>query len=353
MIALYVGSNVGYSGKSLLILGLGLRLKQEGIKIGYIKPFGNIPVKEGRDVIDADAKFMKEALGIDDPATDMSPVVLTFDLHKRALKGEIKGTRGKVIKAFRSVKKGKDIVFVGGALNLYDGAFLGISGPSIINAFNARLIMVEPYRAESSIDSLLESKELLKDRLLGGVINKIPAAAVRSVKDEFIPFLKRKGIPVFGAIPKDSLLDAITVRQLNEVVSGRVLCSEEHMDEFIEGFLIGAMDVDSAIKYFRKVANKAVITGGHRADIQLAAMETSTRCLVLTGGMLPNDVIIGKARLMGIPIISVKEDTFSIVERIESVLGKIRIREEKKVKRAAELIEGFFDYRAFRKAIGI
>lgn len=48
----------------------------------------------------------------------------------------------------------------------------------------------------------------------------------------------------------------------------------------VEHLMIGAMDVDSALTYFRRKPNKAVITGGDRPDIQLAALETSTKCTI-------------------------------------------------------------------------
>jgi len=116
---------------------------------------------------------------------------------------------------------------------------------------------------------------------------------------------------------------------------------------------IGAMDVESALKYFRRTPNKAVITGGHRADIQLAALETSTKCLVLTGDLLPNALIISKAKASGVPVISVKYDTLATVETLEAVLGKVRIREERKVARAMELMRTHFDYGAFYAKAGI
>jgi len=60
--------------------------------------------------------------------------------------------------------------------------------------------------------------------------------------------------------------------------------------------MVGAMNVDSALAHFRRQPNKAVITGGDRPDIQLAALETSTRCLILTGNLPPNPLIIGRAK---------------------------------------------------------
>jgi len=61
------------------------------------------------------------------------------------------------------------------------------------------------------------------------------------VKDEVKPFLEKKGIPVFGILPKDKFLESVTVASLNEILNGTVLCCEDRLDEFVENFLIGAM----------------------------------------------------------------------------------------------------------------
>jgi len=82
--------------------------------------------------------------------------------------------------------------------------------------------------------------------------------------------------------------------------AGKVVCGEAALDEFVERFSVGAMDTGAALGYFQRLPNKAVITGGNRADIQLAALETSTRCLVLTGDQMPNQIIIARAREAGV-----------------------------------------------------
>ncbi len=128
---------------------------------------------------------------------------------------------------------------------------------------------------------------------------------VDHVKETVKPFLEKKGVTIFGVFPRDKCLESMTVAQLNEILNGKVLCCEDKLDEFVENFLIGAMDVDSALNYFRRTPNKAVITGAHRSDIQLAALETSTQCIILTGGFTTNDVVLGKAQAKGIPILSV------------------------------------------------
>ena len=94
-----------------------------------------------------------------------------------------------------------------------------------------------------------------------------------------------------------------------------------------------------------------VITGAHRSDIQLAALETSTRCIILTGGLTTNDVVIGKAQSKGVPIISVADDTFTTVDKIGGSMGKANIREKRKVARVRELMDMEFDMKRFLKTM--
>jgi uncharacterized protein len=339
---LYIASMTGFSGKSLIALGLGLILKEKGYQIGYIKPYGKIPLKVGDNIIDADAEFMRKALDIQDPSKVVSPFVATFENQANVLKGKASNRFTVFEKAVSSIKD-KDIVLVGGGADLFEGSIFGINGLRIIHHLNAKTLVVEPWNGDSSIDSIVGARELLGSNFTGAVINKVPQAAHDYIKKSVRPFLEKQGIPVFASLHRDILLDSITVRQLNEILGGKILCCEEGLDDFIESFSIGAMDVDSALKYFRRTPNKAVITGAHRSDIQLAALETSTKCIILTGGMYTNDVILGKAKIKGVPILSVHDDTYTTVEKIESVLGKIRIREQKKVLKTKEIVEKEFD----------
>jgi BioD-like phosphotransacetylase family protein len=125
------------------------------------------------------------------------------------------------------------------------------------------------------------------------------------------------------------------------------------MDELVEHLMVGAMRVDSALTYFRRKPNKAVITGGDRPDIQLAALETSTKCLILTGNLHPSPIILGRAEEVGVPMILVRQDTLSAVEVIERFFGKTRFHQEKKVMRFEEMLEDRFDFERLYAALDI
>ena len=345
MRSLFIGSTVGNSGKTMITIGLAPALQESGYKVGFFKPLGKQPTMVGGKVVDADAQFLKEALHLAEPLEQICPVVVTQDLFFRALHGDAGDVPSRIQKAFDAVSAGKDVVLMGGAGTLADGGFLGVPTLTLVKDYKAPVLLVDPYHNEVCIDCILMAREMLGDALMGVVLNRVTPQALPEVEQIVVPYLASKGIEVLGVIPLDRLLDAVTVRQLVEILQGKVVCGEAALDEFVERFSVGAMDTGAALGYFQRLPNKAVITGGNRADIQLAALETSTRCLVLTGDQMPNQIIIARAREAGVPIVVVSHDTLTTVEKLESVLGRIRIRETPKVRRAQELLRERLNHR--------
>lgn len=56
---------------------------------------------------------------------------------------------------------------------------------------------------------------------------------------------------------------------------------------------------------------------------------------------------------MGVPVISVNLDTFTTIERIESILGKTHLKGETKLKRAAAVVKRGVDFTSLYKALGL
>ncbi|MBI4847527.1 MAG: phosphotransacetylase family protein [Nitrospirae bacterium] len=349
---LYIGSMSRHSGKTLITLGLSLILQEKGYKVGYIKPLGKSPLIIGGEVVDADALFFKEALRLDEPAASLSPFVLTLDKLNTTLSGKMKHTEEKILKSIKSMK-GKDIVFITGTSDLFEGSVFGINSIKIVKDTAAAALLIEAWENEETLDDIFGAKEILGEKLAGVILNKVREGSLEFITKKVRPYLRRHQIEVFGLIPEAPLLRAVTVRTLVNALGGQVLCAQDKLDELVENFSIGAMDLDNALKFFRRTPNKAVITGAHRADIQLAALDTSTKCIILTGGLLPNDVIIGSAGLKGVPVISVNEDTYSTVEKIEEVMGKLKIREKEKLQQIKQLVKNNIDIQGILKKLDV
>jgi BioD-like phosphotransacetylase family protein len=81
-----------------------------------------------------------------------------------------------------------------------------------------------------------------------------------------------------------------------------------------------------------------VITSGDRADIQLAALETSTTCLILTSNLRPSPLIVKQADEFGIPVLLVRTNTLKTVEAIECIFGKTRLGQVTKIQRFETLL---------------
>jgi len=132
-----------------------------------------------------------------------------------------------------------------------------------------------------------------------------------------------------------------------------VLAGEDRTDQLVETLMVGAMTVEAALARFRRQQNKAVITGGDRTDIQLAALETSTKCLVLTGNFHPNPLIINRAEEAGVPIILVKHDTMATVQLVQDSFRKIHFHHPKRIDRFERIVGERFDFAALYQALGL
>ena len=115
----------------------------------------------------------------------------------------------------------------------------------------------------------------------------------------------------------------VSIGKLAEIVQGEILSDAEMADESVENLMVGAMCVDPSPQYFGIRSNKAVITRGDRADIQLGALETSTKCLILTGGLKPIANVMQVAHEKRVPVIAVEKDTPAVLADIEAGMGQI------------------------------
>jgi BioD-like phosphotransacetylase family protein len=167
------------------------------------------------------------------------------------------------------------------------------------------------------------------------------------------PYLKRHGLPVLGMLPRDQMLAAPTVAELAEGLHAEILCAADRTGELVEHMLVGAMSAEAALTYFRRKPNKAVITGGDRADIQLAALETSTRCLVLTGNLYPSPVVLNRADELGVPVLLADLDTSSAIEVVGGCLGRSRFQQPKKIERFVAVLKEGLNFAALYESLDL
>ena len=350
---LLIASTEAYSGKSATILGLsGLCLKKE-ISIGYGHPLATgTPENIDNDRQTTNANFLTAIPDLPSDRVKTPFLFLNRQTIDRRLQGENIEDYSNALRQYVGEIEA-DLILLEGPNNLWEGSVFNLSVPEIAESIDASILLVTRYHPLQMVGSLLTAKKFLGDRLMGIVINDIPETELDSITDLIKPYLEKQGISVLGMTPTDRILNSVSVREIATRLNAKVLCCAEHLDWMVESLSIGAMNVNSALGYFRQRNNMAVVTGGDRAELQMAALETSTHCLILTGRIPPKDLILERAISLDIPILSVDTDTLTTVEVVDSAFGKVPIREEIKIKQIQNLMQQHFEIDRLLKYLGL
>ena len=350
---LLIGSTEIYSGKSATVLGLSHQLQQKGLDIAYGKPLGTCFSASGGTLVEEDVQFIAHSLNL--PKNRVAATILALDEVnvQRRWRGEDNTNYRQLLKQqYLQVSQG-DLVLLEGPGDLTQGSLFDLSLLQVAETLDAAVLLVTRYSSLLSTGALLSAKRYVGDRLVGVVINDIPSEQLEIVDAQLCPFLEKQDIPVLATLPKSDLLRSVSVGELVNQLKAEVLCRRDRLDLMVESLAIGAMNVNAAVKYFRKRRNMAVVTGGDRVEIQQAALETSTQCLILTGQLPPPAFILSRAEELEIPILSVDLDTLTTVEIIDRTFGQVRVHEPIKVHCIHQLMAENFDIDRLLSKLGL
>lgn len=337
---LLIASSEPYTGKTATILGIAHQLQKRGVKLGYAKPIGTCFNVNDTTQDEQDLQFISQILNLPKERVK-APLLL---LNEKSIGDYIHQQTNyqQNLKEYcRAIEA--DLILWEGAGNLTQGKLFNLSVPEIVAEISAQVLLVNKYNSLLIVDQILSAQQVLGDRLLGVLINSIPHTALDHIENELKPFFQSRGIEILGTLPTDRLLQSVSVRELVSQLNAKVLCRENRLDLMVETLTVGAMNVNSALEYFRKGQNMAVVTGSDRTDLQLAALESSTSCLILTGHTPPQQLILARAEDLEIPILMVDCDTLTTVEIVDQAFGKVRLHETIKVECMQNLIEEHFN----------
>lgn len=353
MVGIYVGATSGYSGKNMIAMGIGLKLQKEGYRVGYMKPVGALPLEKNGVLGDADAFFVQDILGLTDDPALVTPVVVDQDFKMKAFTGKCEDLMPRIKSAYEELGKDKDVMIVAGSGSMYSGKYCGVDGISVVKNLGIKAIVIDRYVKELNYDYLIAMKELLGEQLLGVLLNDIPPVFKEELDSLLHPFLESKGIKVLGKIPSDPLMGAIKVADLADRLGGKIITAQDKSERVVENFLIGTMQVENFMTHFRKSKKSAIIVGGDRSDVQLVALEGQCQCLVLTGNLYPNDIIMTRAEVLEVPIVVVRDDTFTVAKKMEAILSRHKLRDVIKIQHGSQLVSSIIDFQYMKETLKI
>ena len=204
-------------------------------------------------------------------------------------------------------------------------------------AAEVELIEAPAGDAASSLAEFPDARALIITSALTpmNVINKMPARRA----DSLIAAAKAAGVDLLATLPEDRLLATPVLRDVVEALSAQT----EHFDSGglrpLDRPVIAPISADPGQGYFAGYGASAVIVRSEKPDLQLAALNASAGCLILTGGLPILSYVLERAEEDQIPLLRTGLDTITAVERIEAIFGSATFAGgDEKIKRITELM---------------
>jgi BioD-like phosphotransacetylase family protein len=341
--AFYLCSLKERAGKSFLSIGIIQKLQKEKKRFAYFKPIG-CPKGAFSSKADKDVGFILNTVyKTDHPYDLVSPISIPdayyIDIVDAGKKSEYLET---IRNAYNEITKDVDYVVIEGSPSIRKFIRVGIDDVSIAQALGINeLIFVSTESSDRCIDNFFFTKNYFDFRgvsPMGIIFNKIDYEYIERIKELKEKHIKRYNIPVLGIIEMSLELFSPRAIEIKEAIGGELIneSASEGLKNLVETTIIGAMNTQAALKYLRQVKKAAVITGGDRTDLALAALNEDVSALILTGYMQPDKKVIIAANAKGIPIILSPSDTYTTLRNMEKLKAGIQ---EDEIHLALDIIE--------------
>lgn len=346
---IYIATLEPHSGKSLISLGLMRTLLGKTVKVGYFRPIINDPVRGEKDNhIETILKYFELQLPYEDTFAYTRSEIIQKRNEGQA--GEMIDT---IIRKYKKLEDEFDFILVEGSDFSGEGSVFEFD-ENVLIAKNLGLPVIIVASGEGKTkEALMGTMQMAyqtftrKDvRVLAMVSNKIQLDNLQIATNGMREFLP-DDVAVF-AIPMIDTLANPTLKEIVEVLDGKILFGEEFLDNQSGSFNVGAMQLRNYLKHLKN--ESLVITPGDRADIILGALQANISSnyprisgIILTGGLIPEDSIIklidGLSQV--VPIISVDDGTFNVTNRVGAIKSNIYADSIQKIEASISTFERF------------
>ena len=338
--AIYIATTEPNSGKSIVSLGLMQLLLGKAAKVGYFRPIiDDIEPGSIDNHINTISTFFKLDIPFEDAYAFTRSEVIRMKNEDRD--DEI---ISKIIEKYKAVEERFDFVLVEGTSFSGEGTIIEFDINMIISKNLGIPAIILASGVGKTLDGLVGNLQIAYDSFDDKGV-QVLAIIANKVQPENIPLVVEgleKQLPatvLVGAIPLNPILSNPSVKEINDTLKGEVLFGEMYMNNRVDGFSVGAMQLRNYLINLKQ--NGLVITPGDRADIILGALQANISAnypavsgIVLTGELRPEDAICKLIEGLSdvVPILSVEGGTFAIANSIGAIKSKIYAENTEKIK---------------------
>ena len=337
--AIYITTIEPNSGKSIVSLGLMQLLLGKAAKVGYFRPIID-DFEQGE--IDNHINTVTTHFNLDLKFEEAFAYTRSEVISK---KSEDKDDEifSKIIEKYKAIEERFEFVLIEGTSFTGEGSIIEFD----INIIIAKNLGVPAIILASGVgktmEELVRSLQIAYDsfRDKGVEVLSVIANKVESENQELVESELKRNLPsqvIVSAIPLNPVLANPSIKEIVEELDAKVLFGENHINNQAGYFSVGAMQLRNYLTHIKE--NGLVITPGDRADIILGSLQANISAnyptisgIILTGGLIPENPIIKLIEgLSGVvPVISVKEGTYAITNKIGAIKSQIYAQNTQKI----------------------
>lgn len=328
---LYISSTGDHAGQSLIAWTIARRLKLKGLNPGFFKPFGTGRIQSGEGWADPDAVLFKDILDLKEPLEMICPFADFESAEKEHKPGEVLSDILRSTELFRSER---DILIIMGSKHIFfDETLNTLPDITVMSEVNADLVLAHRYqKLSSTIYSILSIHSLLRDRLKGIIINRVPPEKIDEVRRQIIPALHEKGISNISIIPEDPLLSFRRVGEICSTLEGRIITGGDLLDNPVERMSVGAANLQGPLAIFKRVYNKIILLG--------PCNECGVAGIIMTNNREPGEQLLEAAKKENVPMAIIKEDSLEALEKLEGAMPSLSHEDENKAAYFTGILDG-------------
>ena len=223
----------------------------------------------------------------------------------------------------------------------------GFPPSEAIRAVGGVAVLVE-RSADLTAGKVAALQKEIGQAFVGLVLTAVPRVRTAAIAGT----LAQKGIPILAFLPEDRLLSSPSIGEMAQALQAETLFADGRTEEVIERVTIASISADPGQDYFARFDRQAVVVRCDKPDLQLAALNADSRCLILSGGQMPLAYVSERAEAEGVPLLITDKDTVTAVQALEDLYLKSRFGHQK-AERIGQLMAERLDYERLLRALGL
>ncbi|MDQ6812521.1 MAG: AAA family ATPase, partial [Bacteroidota bacterium] len=272
--SIFIATTEPYSGKSVVAIGLLNMLLGKTRRIGYFKPIININPLDGKDshIETAISYFNLDILYDDSYAYTRTQALSQMENESQ---GSMMNT---IIRKYKKIEEEYDFTVIEGSDFIGEGtAFEFELNLSIAKNLGSPVIVVSSGDNKttpeivSAVLNVLRNFQSREVQVLAVVVNKVKQEQADDVR-QLLHTSFTDGT-MLAVIPENKSLASPSMKEILENLDGELLIGGERLNNEVDNFVIGAMNVPNFLNYLKE--NVLIITPGDRGDMVIAAIQAN------------------------------------------------------------------------------